>query len=364
MYSVSSRFLTALTKPHKLVTVCTVTTPDDEILTVDLKAGSISVDGASRIRRRGTLTAVGGSDVFETITTPGALFQITHGINFGSSSELVPVFTGELLSGSQKFGDGTIGFTVVDRAQWLSRTRFLTPYAPLSSLTRVAAITAVVQAAIPGVTVTNTSSDVGTIGSAQVWTDGPLDVISDLTRDGGTEAFFGPDGVFTIRDQATSTSTPVWTASSGDGGVLTSAERTRPIDRMFNTVVVRPAATDASQTWTQQAAQISDTSNPRHPDYVGVVPYFWSSPTLLTTADASLAAQRILDKTLGTTETLALELISNPALEANESIRVITPLINLEPAQIFQHFIDSFTLDLRTGGMSVATRSQGVVTDG
>jgi hypothetical protein len=65
---------------------------------------------------------------------------------------------------------------------------------------------------------------------------------------------------------------------------------------------------------------------------------------------------------LGTVETLAITSIANPALEANDSLRVITPRLNNEPAKIFQHFIDSYSLNLMTGDMNMATRSQ-VVTD-
>lgn len=39
-----------------------------------------------------------------------------------------------------------------------------------------------------------------------------------------------------------------------------------------------------------------------------------------------------------------------------------TPQVNTDPAQIFQHFIDSFSLDLVTGSMTLATRSQAVET--
>ena len=134
------------------------------------------------------------------------------------------------------------------------------------------------------------------------------------------------------------------------------------MDRLYNTVVVRPSTTDGSQTWTQQVVQITDTTNPRHPDKIGVVPYFWSSPTIQNAGQAITAAYTILFRVLGTTETLDLGLISNPALDGNDVIRVITPQVNQDPADIFQHFVDTFTLDLVTGSMSLGTRSQAVST--
>lgn len=363
MWAVSDQFLQALKGPHEIRTTLTVTAPGGSPVEVAIKSGNLRVESGSRIRRKGSLVLVGDSSVYEAVSAPGSIFSIQHGLKMGNTVELVPAFTGEATSPAQDFGGGTIGLTLADNAQWLSRTRFVTPYAPSPALTRVAAITSVVTAARPGTTVVNESTDTGTIGSAQVWTEGPLDVISDLSGDGGTEAFFRADGVFVIRDAKTLVSSPVWEAKAGDGGTLLSAERTRDSDRLFNTVVVRPSATDGSQTWVQQVAQVTDVNSPLHPSKIGVVPYFWSSPTIKTAGAALTAANRILDRVLGVTETLSLGSITNPALEANDVIRVITPSIGIEPAQIFQHFIDSYSYDLGTGAMTLATRSQAVTDD-
>lgn len=363
MWPVSDRFLTALKAPHKYKTVCTITVPGGEPVEVDVEAGTLQVDASSRVRRRvNGFRITGDSTVYDLAATPGAIFAITHGLSFGASDELPPVFYGEAQTPAQEFGDGKISLSLVDLGNWLARCRFLTPYAPVAGTSRVDAITQVVEDAIPGIIVSNVSSDTGVIGSAQVWTEGPLDVISDLTRDGSTDGYFLPDGTFTIRDKPTTSTAPVWTASSGDGGVLIAASRARPTDRLYNTVVVRPSAADGSQTWAQQVAQVTDTTHPRHPDKIGVVPYFYASPSASTAAVALNIATLTLDRVLGTTETLSLESIANPALEASDSIRAITPRLNNEPARIFQHFIDSFSLSLTTGDMTLQTRSQ-IATD-
>jgi hypothetical protein len=364
MQTVSDRFLQALKAPHKYVTTCTITPPGGVPTTVDVEAGTLQVDASSRVRRRvNGFRIVGDSTTYELVATPGAIFHIRHGLDYGEAEdELVDAFYGEAQTSAQTFADGTIGLTLVDLGNWLSRCRFLTPYAPAVGTTRVAAITAVVTNAIPGVTVLNLSSDTGTLVAARVWTDGPLGVIADLTKDGNTDGYFRPDGVFVIVDKPTTDTPYVWSASSGAGGVLIAAERSRPTDRLYNTVVVRPSAADGSQTWTQQTAAITDTSHPRHSSKIGVVPYFYASPSA-SSADVALSiANTILDRVLGTIETLSITSIANPALEANDSLRVITPRLNNEPAKIFQHFIDSFSLSLTSGDMTMATRSQ-VVTD-
>jgi hypothetical protein len=360
MWPITDRFVQALKAPHQYRSTLTVTVPGGDPVEVEIGGGSLRVDGSSRIRRRIPISLVGDRSVFEIVATPGAIFSIEHGIVYGASSELVPVFYGEAVAGSQRFGDGTITLQLADRGNTLAACKFATPYAPTAATTRVAAIEAVVTAAISGVSVVDESSDTGTIGSAQVWTDSPGDVIAQLTRDGGTEAYFGPDGVFYIRDIPTTATPYVWSAGSGAGGVLKSAERTRPLDRLYNRVAVRPA--DSTQTWTEQVATITDTDSPIHSSKINTRSYVHVAASVATAAEALVVANQLLDRFTGLTETLSLTSIANPALEANDSIRVVTPQINNEPAAIFQHYIDSYSLSLTSGDMSLATRSQ-VVTD-
>lgn len=363
MWPVSTRFAAALPYPHRRVTTVTVTPPGGAATTLDIEGGTVTVAGDKGVRRRATFTVTGSTTEFAELATPGAVFSIVHGLNYGDSSETVPVFYGELTKAQQTFGEGSIVCDLSDLGVWLARCVFTAPYSATAATTRIDAIEAVVEAARPGTTVTNESSDTGTIGADQVWTTGPLDVIDQLTNDGGTEAFFLPDGTFTIRDRRTSTSSPVWLATGGNAGVITSVARTRPQERLYNTVIVQPATTDGSQTWTQQTATVTDTEHDRHPDNIGTVPYFYKSPTIATAAEALATANLLLDRVLGTTETLQIGGISNPALEANEPIRVITPNLPNDPATAFQHFVDTFTLDLATGGMTLSTRSQGVEVD-
>lgn len=361
MWPVSDRFLTALGGPHRYKTTVTITPPGGDPVEVPFRAGSVQVDGSQRIRRRiQGLELVGDSTVFELAVTPGALFQIEHGLSFGTTSELVPVFTGEAAQGTQRFADGGITLTVADQGNTLAACPLPSPFAPAASTTRVDAIQTVVEAAIPNVEVVNESSDAGTIGSAQVWTDKPGDVISALTKDGATEGFFRPDGVFLIKDAPTSSTPPVWSITSGEGGTLKQAERTRPLDKLINRVVVAPSSQD--QTWTEQAAEITDTGSPLHSSKIGVRTYRHQSQTIASAVEALGIANRLLDRYQGVTETLSLTSIANPALEVNDSIRVITPRLNQEPPRIFQHFIDQYTLNLATGEMTLQTRSQ-VVTD-
>lgn len=355
MWPVSERFLEALKYPHEVATSVTVTPPGGEPLELDLLSGQVKVDGTARLRRGGSLAVQGNSDVYDAVCAPGAELEILHGIKFGADRELVPVFTGEVRSGSQSLGTGEISFALQDMQARVERARFLTPRAPTGS--RIAVIQNLVSEARPGTTFADSATDTGTVQSA-VWDESRSDCVRDLLRDGSTEGFFAADGSYALRPERTLASEAVWTISGGEAGLITSASRERPMDRLYNTVVGRPTASDGSQTWPQQVAQITDVTHPRHPSKVGVVPYFLPLPTAKTAAAALRACLTMLDRVAGTTETLSLGAISNPALEANEPIRIITPAMESESAHIFQHFIDSFDLDLMTGGMTLKTRSQ------
>lgn len=363
MWDVSPKFLQALRGPHRLITEATVTVPGGQPVPVRVKSGSISADSASRVRRSGSMVLQGGSALFSLVSTPGAVFRVRHGINFGVSRELVPVFTGELSSPVQQVGVGEVRVNLVDLGERVSRCRFVAPFSPVGSLQRVLVIQDVVVGAVPDAVVAVSSSDTGLVGSGKVWDENRWDVITDLALDGNSEAFFAPDGSFRVRNAPSSTADPVWTVNAGEGGVLVAATRERPLDRLFNTVVVRPSATDGTQTWTQQVVAVDDPGSPLSPAVIGTVPYFFASPTASTAAAARAAGRRILERVVGLTESLSIECVSNPALEINDVIRVITPSTEVDSARIFQHFVDSFSFDLGSGRMRIQTRLQRVDID-
>lgn len=355
MYPVSGQFIAALRKPHGILTEVDYTPPGGDTFPLEIKSGTVTADSSTRIRRRAALKVYADSADYQRMSVDGCLFRIRHGLKLPDGPELVPVFAGEIITGGREFGGsaGEVSLPLQDLGVWLSRADFVNPFVVTAGQTRAAAIASIVTNARPGTVVTTLSSG-GTVGAAKVFTDSRLDAISALANDGGLESFFAGDGSYVIRAQQSLSSASVWTIKD----TLKAAARARPMDRLYNTVVVKPSATDGSQTWTQQVAQVVDPAHPRHPSKIGVVPYFYASPTIANTADALRVANNMLARVLGTTETLELETITNPALEGGDVIRVITPQLNNDPADIFQHFTDGFTLTLDTGAMKLNTRSQ------
>jgi hypothetical protein len=354
MWPVSDQFQEAVAQPHTLATQVTVQLPGQRPTVLRLTAGTVTCDRTQRIRRTGQFTVVGDDTVFQALSTPGAVVACTHGLVWaGDDRELIPMIVGELSSAARQLGDGVIAVAVADLWQRVARSNYLVAYTPNPAAKRVDEISAAVRAAVPGTVVTNQSTDLGTVGVQQAWTS-RADMIASFATDGGTEAFFAPDGSFVIRDQPAITDTPVWLFKGGTGGTITSLNRSRPLDQLFNTVIVQPASIDGSQPWTQVVAQITDPANPRRPAVIGVAPYVWTAPTILTVDEATRVASQILTRVQGTTETLQIEAVANPALEGGDVIRALSPEAGAAP---IIHFIDGTTVDLVTGGQSVSTRS-------
>lgn len=359
MWAVSDRFLRDIAAPHTIRTTVTITAPGQAPITARIAGGSVGCDRTQRIRRTAQLVLAGDDTLFATLSTPGTLVAVTHGLSWaGNEQELVPMIVGELSSAAKQIGEGLISVSVADLWQRVVRSAYLSAYSPPTGARRVDQIAAAILDAVPATSIVNSSTDTGTIAVTQAWTS-RADMVTAFATDGGSEAFFAPDGSFTIRDQPTIGDQPVWLFKGGPGGTITGLSRTRPLDQLFNTVVVQPASVDDSQSWTQVVAQITDPSNPRHPSIIGVAPYVWTAPTIITADQAATVAGQLLFRLQGTTETMQVDAVANPALEAGDIIRTLPPDADSAPVT---HYLDSFTVDLATGAMTVNTRSNLEVT--
>jgi hypothetical protein len=355
VYPVSQRFLDTIPKHHQLITTCTVTPYGGSPTTFRVTSGSVTADRSQRIRRAATLVVEGGTTLYGLLSTPGARVAIDHGFAWsGTDRELVPMIRAELTSAALPLGSGTIQISVADYWQRIAAADFVDPYSPDPDATRQAEIIAAVTDALPGVVVNSSASDTGTVGAAQAWTS-RADMINSFATDGGMEAYFAGDGTFILRDLPQISDSVAYLIKTGAGGTLDTLTRTRPLDRLYNTVILTPATADAAQTWSQVIAQITDTTNPRHPDRIGVRPYRYSAPTLLAEADAVTVAEQLLTKVTGTTETLTLDSLAHPGLEPGDIVRALTPLDG--GADIVNHFLEQCAWDLATGAMNANTRN-------
>lgn len=355
IWPTSAAFGQALTQSHTLAYSCTLSTPGGASVPLTLSGGSVQAQGGQAIRRTASLQVQGTSTLWTQLAAPGAVIALSYGIDFGGGSrELVPLIRGELSSASRALGDGLVGVNLADFGQRLQAATYLTAQQPATTAGRIATAAAAVTGAVSTTVDTSRATDTGTVGTAQTWTD-RVAMIQALLTDAGAEGYFLPDGSYRIRDLPKVTDDPAWVFKTGDGGTVKTVTRSRPLDKVYNTVIVTPAALDGSQTWTQVVAQVTDTGNPRHPNYVGVRPYTWQSPSVMTVAEAQSVAGKILAKVQGSTETLSLGAVSNPALDVGDVIRATSPTDT--GTEFVQHLIDSLTLDLASGDMTLQTRS-------
>lgn len=366
MLAVSQQFKDALNVSHQKVSEFTVTTPDDVETALRVTSARVSSGNDSGTRYTASLDVVPqpGIDLYSILSTPGAVYRIRHGIDFGyGEPELVDMGVYEASQGSINIIDGSISISLVDRWICLERARLAAPAEVDGSFyaSRADLIGQIVEAAFitgfapDGVDI---RAEGGQFFDVRVWERDRTQIIKDMATDGELDCYFDASGVFVIREQPIiDLNVPtVWTFRTGPSANIFTAERERPFDRLYNVVVVSPI--DEEQTWEAQAAGIADVTHPRHQDNLGqLVPYFYSSPTLSDANAALSAAETILQRVLGTTETVSIGALGNPALEVGDMVTIAHQATPSDPGFNSVHMIDGWDYDLGTGAMTLKTRS-------
>lgn len=359
MYTVSSDFIASIPAGTRVFTTATVKV-DAVTYSVQLSDGSVSVrDGNVHRTFTGSLShaSLTSSELYDLLSNEGAILNVSVGFDWGSTTESVAVFAGRISRASLSVAEPRVSVTAADFGYDLAQQTLIPALTQAVGTTRRAAIAAIVTAGFPGVTVTDTATDTGTLISEQTWSGTRWDAIKQLATDGNMECFFAPDGRFIIRDIPT-ISTPVYMLRTSDGGTITSYSRERPLDKLYNAVVVKPKNTDGSQTWSQVYVEITDTASQRHKSKIGVRSVAVDNVSG-SEAEATAVANAKLLQVQGRTETVALQAIANPALELGDTVQVIAQPWLDTPATAVTHIVDSYTFNIKDWSMSIATRNMG-----
>lgn len=374
MYEVTDDYLNALTTSHRTDARLTCTPLSGDPVTLLVQSGSVTATYQQGTRRTGSLTvyatgslpdgaSMPGRDVANLLKRAGVTCLLEAGI--GSNAlplTMIPLMTGTPSGVSWRVGDGMIDLSLADDWWRVAQGRFTGPWTPAAGLQRTTAVEQLMQQVAPGRQTVDVASDSGTIMSQGDWGVDRDTAIGTLCTDGGFDAYFDREGRIHVEDSKTASGTPVWQLLSGDGGVLETVETGLDATRLYNTVVVKPSATDNSQTWSPQVARLQ--SGDRAPANLGVtIPFFIASPTIRTANDALMVAQRRLDYVTGTTETLQADAVGNPALDEGDVIQILIPDSQGGTATMWDYYVDTITWDLVTGGMTVKARNQGKVTE-
>lgn len=361
MQVVSNDFLRSIVTGSKVTYTCTVTTAGVST-PLALTAGTVSVQSGSNTRR--TLDATVGSidtgnlsvgAIYDLLSAEDAVIRVTAGFDWGSTaSELIPVFTGRPSQASLKISEGTVSLSAADYGYDLAQMSWMVSLVQDAALGRRDAIKAIVTAA--NFTINDLSTDTGTLGTSQTWTGSFWDAISQIATDAGIDCFFTPDGVFTMRDTPTITADSAYLYLTGDQGNIETFDRQRTLDELYNAVKVTPATTGQTG-WTDQyiIQTITDANSPRLPSKIGLRVKDITSFTG-TQADAINTARTTLANLQGSTETLSIASIANPALEVGDVIQILAQ--DRDGNTFLTHMIDSYSFDISSWSMTVNTRSR------
>lgn len=340
MSPVSEQFLSALRSSHTAIVRVDVWR-DGALVESDIPVfgGAVAFDGTPGVRSTLTLTTC--RDHWDTLAVAGTELRAYRGVRFiDGSTELAPL--GVHVVDTQRMGydvAGNLTVTAPDRWANVQRARFLAP-----TTTNGNAVTEAIRltvAAVP-VAATNTTTSTATT-RARVWERDRDAAIIELVKSAGAEIFFDDAGLIVARNIPVLTAAPVWTVDAGESGVLLGADRERSRQRTYNTVVVTCESIDGLVPW---APQIAYDDDPGSPTYTGaghtnVVPYFYSSPLLLTAASALLTAKSMLKTVTGMAAQLTLTSAVNPTLRPGDTINALLPARVVE-----HHLVDTATVPL------------------
>lgn len=351
MFPVSEQFKAALRVPHTAVIRVDVWRAG-ALLESDIKVlgGGVSFDGTGGVRS--TLNLTTDTDHWNTLTPAGTELRAYRGIRFiDGSTELVPL--GVHVVDTQRMGfdvGGNLTLTAPDRWATVQRARFLTP-----ATTNGNAVTEAIRLTVAAVAVAATNlTTFAVTTSARVWDRDRDAAIIELVKSASAELFFDDSGLIVARNIPTLSKASVWTVDAGESGVLLAADRERSRARTYNTVVVTCESIDGLVPWAPQIAYDNDPASPTY--YLGpfgIVPYFFSSPLLLTAAGALAAARSILARVTGMAANLTLTSAVNPALRPGDTINALLPSRLVE-----HHLIDQVGVPLDVDSVQqIGTRS-------
>ncbi|MEH0417787.1 DUF5047 domain-containing protein [Streptomyces sp. B21-083] len=350
MYSVSARFLQRLAESHNVATTVQLFLTTGQVIDLDHTGGSVTVDRSQSIRRTCTVT---GCDVAliprtpnDQLATYGARLRVARGVEYGDgTSELVPLGVFRLDAVEGDLGQGPVTLQGKDLSAVIADDKFTEPYTATGTV--VSAVTALVVRSIPDAAVTTDIVDV-TIGRRTFDTEGdPWAAVQEIASAAGAVVYASADGVFVIATLPDLLTTePAWAVEATEGGVYVSGTRAMTSDNVFNGVLARGENTADNVAPVAYLATDSDTNSPTYwGGPFGRRPTFYSSPTLITLAACTQAANLKLAAAKSPNASGNFSSLPNPALEVGDVLRVLH-----EDGTRELHQVAAFAVPLDIGG--------------
>lgn len=325
-------------------------------------AGDVTLDTRAATRGRLALQIVDNgslglvpNDARALLAPYGNELRVSRGLVLPSGMLETPgvgVFRIERSRVEDTAGGLAIQVTGMDRSVRVIDDRFEDPHEIAAGTTVETAILELVEHAIPGV-VTNfpgVSYVTPTVRAEEAGDRWQL--ARDLATACGLELYFDEVGTLTLKP--TAPGAVVGTFAEGPGGVLLTVARDWSREGSFNIVV----ATGENTGEAAPARGVARDEDPASPTYYlgpfGRVVSFFQSQFIVTNEQATAAAASILERQLGTTETVEFDVLVDPSRQPGDSIRVTRARAGVDE----DHVIDQIRIPLAvTESMTGQTRA-------
>lgn len=374
MRTISSDFIARMVKGGPIVTRCEVLDNGVVQRTLDISAGSVQVDLNDAIRRRakisltdpdGDLTPAKATDLLAPFGNELRLhrgYELTPSGLTPAVQEILPVFTGGI-SGVQ-VNDTPSGLTIdvdaYDRARRVQRSQWVNPYVIGAGTNFGTAVQDIVRNRYPLLTegdflFTPTSYTTPKLVFGLDNSRDPWKAAQDMAASVGFELFFDAMGVCTFQPIPDyGSQVPVFTYAEGEEAIILGVQRSTVDEETYSHWIV--SGTSSSNTGVPPRGEAKDT-NPESPTYYlgdfGDVPNFWSSPYVVSVAQATTIATALLNTTLGSMEEVNFPAIVNPAHEAGDVVAIVRKRARIDDVYV----MENFSIPLDVGGiMSVKTK--------
>jgi hypothetical protein len=367
MQTVSTKWAPALATDHGMAVRVDVmyngATTAADIQFVD---GSVTVDRGSDTRRSLSLTIADPKDFPTTETGTFGVYGQRLWVQAGlvyldGTVEMVPLGLFVITSVGGNIHTGPLGIQAAGLEILLKRTEAETAKSSGSGVTNANFISGLVTEVAPTAGFVNQSTSGTAVLPTRTWDAGTdyWTIASEVATAIGAELFCNANGTFILADvpdiDSPSIST-VWDVTTGDTGVMVSADVDLTSEDVFNRVIASGENTADNAAPVTGTATITSLADPlRYGGPFGKVTKSYSSALITTTAKALAAAAAMLRRYRAPNRTVTLQTIPNPALDVSDRIRVdYGPGIDPE-----LHLVQSFSVPLSvTGGAtSIATIS-------
>lgn len=366
MRAVSDTFKAAVAQAHTnavLVEVLVNGVAVEPAIT-SVTAGTVTLDQNAQARGRMDLTMIddGTMDLVPLVSSDrlapyGNELRVSRGIAYpNGTSERVAL--GVFRIDDVDVSDApVIHITGQDRSARITDARFENPTEVTQGTNVATQILSLAQVAFPDVAYDFVSTPHTTGHMIAQEGEDRWQLCQDFATNAGLRLYFNGDGVLVLVPE--STGAPVADLVEGTNGVLLAAGRRWSRTGSYNVFIVTGENTGEIL---PVRATASDT-DPLSPTYAsgpfGRVPKFMQSQFIVTTAQAQDAANAMLARGLGTTQSLSLGTLVLPYLEPGDVVRVTRERTGISAES---HVLDAVTIPLGADqSMTATTRATTVI---